>query len=108
MGFIFNTKGSIISEHFKMDGAMYNVALYEDHLSIKAPWGKEEMILGYSRIRDAVYTFVKNKKKKKKYRFYLVVFYKTVYGEEEKLVLEDTRCFKGRMLARRLEELIKK
>lgn len=60
MGFFGNTKGSIISDYFKLledIGAvkannMCDVALYEDHLEIKAPLVKQEVRLKYSQIND--------------------------------------------------------
>ena len=63
MGFFFNTKGSIISDAFKLtekhghlvEGFMYDVALYDDHLSIKIPLAKNETTLQYSQITDVEY-----------------------------------------------------
>ena len=63
MGFLRNTKGSIISDAFKLTerhehlskGLMYDVALYEDHLEIKLPLSKEKTTLMYSQITDVEY-----------------------------------------------------
>lgn len=63
MGFFTKTKGSIISDAFKLVEAhanlqaniMYDVALYDDHLTIKIPLGKQETTLKYSQITDVFY-----------------------------------------------------
>lgn len=63
MGFLKSTKGSIISDYFKSidkignynPGDMLDVALYEDHLTIKSPVGKQEINLNYSQITDVFY-----------------------------------------------------
>lgn len=63
MGFFTKTKGSIISDAFKLCKAhanlqpdlMYDVALYNDHLTIKMPLGKQETTLNYSQITDVFY-----------------------------------------------------
>ena len=63
MGFLTKTKGSIISDAFKLceDHAnltkdlMYDVALYDDHLTIKVAFGKQEATLKYSQITDVFY-----------------------------------------------------
>lgn len=63
MGFFTKTKGSIISDAFKLVEAhanlqpdlMYDVALYDDHLTIKVPMGKQETTLKYSQITDVYY-----------------------------------------------------
>lgn len=64
MGFFKSTKGSIISDAFKLHEAhanlqpnlMYDVALYDDHLTIKLPFGgKQETDLNYSQITDIFY-----------------------------------------------------
>ncbi len=63
MGFFTKTKGSIISDAFKLVEAhanlqpdlMYDVALYDNHLTIKMPLGKQETILNYSQITDVFY-----------------------------------------------------
>lgn len=64
MGFFTKTKGSIISDSFKLveahanlqAGLMYDVALYDDHLTIKLPFGgKQETTLNYSQITDVFY-----------------------------------------------------
>lgn len=63
MGFLRNTKGSIISDAFLLtkrhghlaEGWMYDVALYEDHLEIKMPLGKDKTTLLYSQITDVEY-----------------------------------------------------
>jgi len=62
MGFFKSTKGSIISDYFELveshanlqAGLMYDVALYDDHLTIKS--GKDEATLKYSQITDVVYS----------------------------------------------------
>lgn len=64
MGFLFSTKGSIISDAFKLVEAhanlqpdlMYDVALFDDHLTIKLCFGKQEATLNYSQITDVEYT----------------------------------------------------
>lgn len=62
MGFFSKTKGSIISDAFKLvEGTslqpelMYDVALYDDHLTIKLPLGKQDTTLKYSQITDVFY-----------------------------------------------------
>lgn len=63
MGFFTKTKGSIISDAFKLvethanltKDLMYDVALYDDHLTIKIPLGKQEATLKYSQITDVFY-----------------------------------------------------
>lgn len=63
MGFLRNTKGSIISDAFKLTerhehlskGLMYDVALYADHLEIRLPLHKEKTTLLYSQITDIEY-----------------------------------------------------
>lgn len=62
MGFFTKTKGSIISDAFKLvEGTslqpelMYDVALYDDHLTIKLPLGKQDTTLKYSQITDVFY-----------------------------------------------------
>ena len=63
MGFLRSRKGSIISDAFKLtkehghlkSGNMYDVALYEDYLSIKLPLSKNETTLKYSQITDVEY-----------------------------------------------------
>lgn len=62
MGFLTKTKGSIISDAFKLvEGTslqpelMYDVALYDDHLTIKLPLGKQDATLNYSQITDVFY-----------------------------------------------------
>lgn len=62
MGFLTKTKGSIISDAFKLvEGTslqpelMYDVALYDDHLTIKLPLGKQDATLKYSQITDVFY-----------------------------------------------------
>lgn len=64
MGFFRSTKGSIISDAFKLvethanlrANIMYDVALYNNHLTIKVPLSKNETTLKYSQIIDVVYT----------------------------------------------------
>ncbi len=63
MGFLRNTKGSIISDAFKLtekhghlsEGLMYDVALYADHLEIRLPLCKDKTTLLYSQITDIEY-----------------------------------------------------
>ena len=63
MGFFSKTKGSIISDAFQLvddhanltKGLMYDVALYDDHLTIKVAFGKQEATLNYSQITDVFY-----------------------------------------------------
>lgn len=63
MGFFSKTKGSIISDSFKLCEAhanlpkdlMYDVALYDDYLTIKVAFGKQEATLNYSQITDVFY-----------------------------------------------------
>ena len=63
MGFFMSTKGSIISDAFKLtedhanlkEGIMHDVALYDDHLTIKSVVGKNEANLKYSQITDVFY-----------------------------------------------------
>ena len=64
MGFFTKTKGSIISDAFKLveahanlqENLMYDVALYGDHLTIKLPFGgKQQTTLKYSQITDVFY-----------------------------------------------------
>lgn len=61
MGFFKSTKGSIISDYFKLHqdvgqlkaGNMYGVALYDDYLEVKAPAGSVK--LKYDQITDVYY-----------------------------------------------------
>lgn len=63
MGFLRNTKGSIISDAFMLTerhghlikGLMYDVALYADHLEIRLPLHKEKTTLMYNQITDIEY-----------------------------------------------------
>ena len=63
MGFLKSTKGSIISDYFKTvnelgvyrAGDMVDVALYDDHLTIKSSAFKQEINLNYSQITDVYY-----------------------------------------------------
>lgn len=65
MGFLKSTKGSVISEFFKplqdlgpikADTGVVDVALYDDHLELKANLKKHEPItLQYSQITDVFY-----------------------------------------------------
>lgn len=74
MGFFRNTKGSIISDAFRLTEKhghlaadwMYDVALYEDHLEIKMPLGKDKTTLLYSQITDVEYGSVTEIVKKNK------------------------------------------
>ena len=60
MGFFGNTKGSIVSDYFKLledvgmlkANNMCDVALYEDYLELKAPLVKQEVRLKYNQIND--------------------------------------------------------
>ena len=62
MGFLRSTKGSIISDHFKLienvvsfsKGYMYDVALYNDHLEITS-MQKRKLLLNYDQITDVFY-----------------------------------------------------
>ncbi len=63
MGFFKSTKGSIISDYFKItdsvgklrEGDAVDVALYEDHLELSAPLAKPPISLAYSQITDVFY-----------------------------------------------------
>ena len=63
MGFFKKTKGSIISDAFQLvddhanlpKGLMYDVSLYEDYLTIKECFGKQEATLNYEQITDVFY-----------------------------------------------------
>ena len=63
MGFLKSTKGSIISDYFKLtdtlgvysSGDMVDVALYDNHLIIKSPILKQEIKLNYEQITDVFY-----------------------------------------------------
>lgn len=63
MGFFKSTKGSIISDYFKLtddlggykNGDMVDVALYDDHLIIKSPILKQEIKLNYDQVTDVFY-----------------------------------------------------
>lgn len=63
MGFFKSTKGSIVSDYFKLtdnlgvykNGDMVDVALYEDHLIIMSPVLKQEIKLNYSQVTDVYY-----------------------------------------------------
>ncbi|MBR5580075.1 MAG: hypothetical protein IKW26_02100 [Treponema sp.] len=74
MGFFRKTKGSIISDAFMLieDHAnlkaklMYDIALYEEYLTIKLAFGKQEATLSYNQITDIFYgmeTEIINEKK---------------------------------------------
>ena len=60
MGFFGNTKGSIISDYFKLledvgpfkANNSFNVALYEDHLEVGTPLAGQEVKLKYNQIND--------------------------------------------------------
>ena len=62
MGFLRSTKGSIISDYFKLQediagfskGYMYDVALYDDHLEITS-MQKRKLLLNYNQITDVFY-----------------------------------------------------
>lgn len=64
MGFLRSTKGSIISDYFKLQediagfskGYMYDVALYDDHLEITS-MQKRKLLLNYDQITDVFYGF---------------------------------------------------
>ena len=63
MGFFKSTRGSIISDYFKLtddlggykNGDMVDVALYDDHLIIKSPILKQEIKLNYDQVTDVFY-----------------------------------------------------
>lgn len=63
MGFFTKTKGSIISDAFKLidalgvyrAGDMVDVALFDDYLRIMSPALKQEIKLNYSQITDIFY-----------------------------------------------------
>lgn len=63
MGFLFNDKGSIISEHFMCaedyswckKGISCNVVLKSEHLEIKPLTAKQPVVLEYSQITDVFY-----------------------------------------------------
>lgn len=65
MGFLTKTKGSIISDYFKLldplgknsSGDMIDVALYDDHLIMKGGISKQEITLNYKQITDVFYGF---------------------------------------------------
>ena len=65
MGFLKKTKGSIISDYFKLldglgknsSGDMVDVALYDDHLIIKGGISKQEITLNYNQITDVFYGY---------------------------------------------------
>lgn len=62
MGFLRSTKGSIISDYFKLQediagfskGYMYDVSLYDDHLEITS-MQKRKLLLNYDQITDVFY-----------------------------------------------------
>jgi len=63
MGLFKSTKGSVISDYFKLTdnlgvykkGDMVDVALYDDHLTIMSPALKQEVSLNYNQITDVFY-----------------------------------------------------
>ena len=63
MGFFKSTKGSLISDYFKITedlgvykkGTMVDMALYDDHLIIMSPALKQEIKLNYNQITDVFY-----------------------------------------------------
>lgn len=63
MGFLKSRKGSIISDYFKIlhplgkinEGLMVDVALFDDHLELKAPLTGAPISLNYSQITDIYY-----------------------------------------------------
>ncbi len=63
MGFLKNKKGAIISDYFKLNkqhehlksDAMYEIALYDNYLTIQIPLSKGETILKYNQIKDVEY-----------------------------------------------------
>lgn len=74
MGFFKSTKGSIISDYFKIlkdvgglgkDNAV-DVALYEDHLTLKNFMVKQPITLNYSQITDVFYGFTTEIEQKNK------------------------------------------
>lgn len=62
MGFFRSTKGSIVSDYFKLQedisgfakGYMYDVALYDDHLEVTS-LQKKKLILNYNQVTDIFY-----------------------------------------------------
>lgn len=73
MGFLKSTKGSIISDYFKLiedvgtfkKGFAYDVALYEDHLEVTS-LQKQKLLLNYSQITDVFYGIETELTKKQK------------------------------------------
>lgn len=63
MGFIRSTKGSIISDYFKLvgdvaflkDGELVDVALYEDYLGVTIKRSEDEVKLSYDKITDVFF-----------------------------------------------------
>lgn len=65
MGFLKSTKGSEISDYFKLlvdvgnyeAGNVYDVALYKEHLEITHPILKNKITLNYTQISDVFYGY---------------------------------------------------
>lgn len=63
MGFLRSTKGSIISDYFKLvgdvaflkDGEMVDVALYDDYLAITIKRSEQDVKLSYDKITDVFF-----------------------------------------------------
>ena len=89
MGFLRSTKGSIISDYFKLQediagfskGYMYDVALYDDHLEITGTKSEKEL-----------------------HRCF-IISYTSSDGEDKYMQFEDTRKYKGNKLYKKLKNL---
>ena len=65
MGFLKKTKGSIISDFFKLldplgknsPGDMVDVAVYDDHITMKGLISKQEIILNNNQITDVFHGY---------------------------------------------------
>lgn len=112
MGFIRNTKGSIISEYFKLlsnveclgKNNAVNIALYDSYLTLSNFKQKQPLKLYYSQITSVFYgsmitTIGKNTKRA------FIISYTTPQGENCFLRFKDTRRFKGEKLSLKLKEL---
>lgn len=108
MGFLFNTKGSIISDYFKLvknhanmqAGWVYDVMVCKDGLRIKQKvGGKAELMLKYDRISGVFHG------RGNSGRINFIISYKSSVGEDEFIQFEDTRKYKGRKVATKLKEM---
>ncbi len=108
MGFLFNTKGSIISDYFKLvknhanmqAGWAYDVMVCKDGLRIKQKvGGKAELMLKYDQISGVFHG------RGNSGRINFIIAYRSPAGEDEFIQFEDTRRYKGTKVATKLKDM---